>query len=262
MAGAADPVGGASPLRWIDNHCHLDPATAASQLRDAADAGVVACITVGTTLTHSIEAVDLASRFANVYATAGVHPHGASDGIEGIEELLAHPKVVAVGEAGLDFHYDYSPRSVQQDVFARQVALAHRHDLPLVIHTREAWEETFAVLDVEGVPARTVFHCFTGGPAEAEACVARGAFLSISGIVTFSSAHDVRAAVAATPLDRLLVETDSPYLAPVPHRGRANQPAHVGLVGAAVALQKGVEVTLVSLRTMTSTMHFYGISVA
>ncbi len=260
MAAATASAGTESPLRWIDNHCHLDPVTAEVQLRDAAAAGVVACITVGTNLAHSVEAVEVAARFANVYATAGVHPHDASEGIDGIEALLAHPKVVAVGEAGLDFHYDHSPRSTQQDVFARQIALAHRHDLPLVIHTREAWAETFAILDTEGVPDRTVFHCFTGGPAEAEACVARGAFVSISGIVTFSSAHDVRAAVTATPLDRLLVETDSPYLAPVPHRGRPNQPSHVGLVGAAIALQKDVEAAVVSSRTLASTMQFYGIS--
>jgi TatD DNase family protein len=258
--GVAASVRDAPGLRWIDNHCHLDPETAEAQVRDAARAGVVACITVGTNLVHSLEAIEVASRFATVYATAGVHPHDASEGIDGIEALLSHPKVVAVGEAGFDFHYDHSPREQQREVFARQVALAHRHDLPLVIHTREAWEETFAVLDTEGVPSRTVFHCFTGGPAEAEACVARGAYLSISGIVTFPSAHDVRAAVAATPLDRLLVETDSPFLAPVPYRGKANQPAHVSVIGAAVALQKGVELTTVSSRTLMSTMQFYGIS--
>jgi TatD DNase family protein len=167
-----------------------------------------------------------------------------------------------VGECGLDYHYEHSPRDVQRDVFARQIALAHAHRLPLVIHTRAAWDDTFAILDREGVPERTVFHCFTGGPLEAEACVARGAWLSISGIVTFKNADDVRAAVAVTPLDRLLVETDSPFLAPVPHRGQRNVPAHVGLVGAAVALQKGVDVAAISSHTLMSTMSFYGISVS
>jgi TatD DNase family protein len=135
---------------------------------------------------------------------------------------------------------------VQREVFAAQVALAHEHDLALVVHTREAWEDTFAVLDAEGVPERTVFHCFTGGPAEARACLDRGGHLSFSGIVTFTGADDVRAAAAICPLDRVLVETDSPYLAPVPHRGRPNRPALVPLVGAAVAGAMGVEVDVVA----------------
>ncbi len=252
---------GAGALSWIDNHCHLDPITAAEQLRNATAAGVAACITVGTSLARSLEAIEVASSFPNVYATAGVHPHDAADGVDGIEALLAHPKVIAVGEAGLDYHYDHSPRGRQRDVFAQHIALANAHDLPLVIHTRAAWDDTLAILDREGVPARTVFHCFTGGAAEAEACVARGAHLSISGIVTFKNADDVRAAVRVTPLDRLLVETDSPFLAPMPHRGKPNQPAYVGLVGAAVALHKGVTPGQVSAGTLVSTMSFYGISV-
>lgn len=252
---------GEPPVSWIDNHCHLDPHTAAAQVSDAAAAGVVACITVGTSLARSLEAIEVASAFPNVYATAGVHPHDAGDGIDGIEVLLTHPKVVAVGEAGLDYHYDRSPRRRQRDVFAQHVALAHAYDLPLVIHTRSAWDDTFAILDREGVPARLVFHCFTGGAAEAEACLARGAHVSISGIVTFKNADDVRAAVRVTPLEYLLVETDSPYLAPVPHRGRPNQPANVGFVGEAIALQKGVDVSAVSAQTLVSTMLFYDISV-
>jgi TatD DNase family protein len=137
--------------------------------------------------------------------------------------------------------------------------MAHEHDLPLVIHTREAWEDTFAVLDTEGIPARTVFHCFTGGPGEAERCVERGALLSISGIVTFPSARELREAVQRTPLDRLMVETDSPYLAPVPHRGRPNVPAFVGLVGAAVAELHGQQVAEVARSTTSNAESFYGL---
>ena len=251
-----------SLVRWIDNHCHLDASTASAQVAEAAHAGVIACITVGTSLDRSVEAVGIAATYTNVFATAGVHPHDASDGIEGIEELLAHPKVVAVGEAGLDFHYDHAPRQRQRDVFAAHIAMALRHDLPLVIHTRAAWDDTFAILDREGIPPRTVFHCFTGGVDEAEACLARGALLSISGIVTFKNADDVRAAVAIAPLDRLLVETDAPFLTPVPHRGQPNRPTHVGLVGAAIALQKGVDPATVSAHTLASTMLFYGLSLS
>ena len=248
--------------RWFDAHCHLSPATADAQLAAARAAGVVGCVTVGTSRTRSEEAIRVASSHANVWATAGVHPHDASEGMDGIEALLAESRVVAVGEAGLDYHYDHSPRDVQRDVFARHVALANAHDLPLVVHTREAWDDTFAILDREGVPRRTMFHCFTGGPAEAEACLGRGGWLSISGIVTFATADDVRAAVALAPLDRLLVETDAPYLAPVPYRGRPNQPALVDVVGRAVARQRGLEPAAFAAQVSATAMSFYDISVS
>jgi TatD DNase family protein len=247
--------------RWIDNHCHLDPAGAAEALADAAAAGVVACIDVGTDAARSTQAVATAAAHANVWATVGVHPHDATEGVGAIVELLGAPRVVAVGEAGLDYHYDHSPRDVQREVFAAQIALANERGLPLVIHTREAWDDTFAILDREGVPARTVFHCFTGGPDEAVESLARGAFVSISGIVTFPSAGDLRAAVAIVPLERLMVETDSPYLAPVPHRGRRNRPALVPVVGAAVAAVKGLDEAVVAGQTTANAIAFYDLSV-
>ena len=233
---------------WFDHHCHLEAGDAGVAALDAAAAvGVRRLITVGTDPERSAEAAAVASAHPGVvWASAGVHPHEARHGVDGIAELLADPSCVAVGECGFDFHYDHSPRDVQRDVFAAQVALAHAHDKALVIHTREAWEETFEVLDAEGIPERTVFHCFTGGADEADECLARGALLSFSGIVTFTGADDVRAAAAICPLDRVLVETDSPYLAPVPHRGRPNRPALVPLVGAAVAGAMGVEVDVVA----------------
>lgn len=226
--------------RWIDNHCHLDDETATDAIAAANEAGVERFVDVGCDLAGSKASIARAEKYNSVFATAGIHPHEAKDGIEGIEALLDHPRVVAVGECGLDYYYDHSPRDQQRRVFAEQIALAHKHDLALVIHTRDAWDETFEILDREGTPERTVFHCFTGGPDEADAGLARGAMLSFSGIVTFKSADDVRAAAALCPLDRLLVETDSPYLAPVPHRGKPNQPANVALVGAQVAAVKDV----------------------
>ena len=223
-------------LRWTDDHCHLpDDGTAGDVLATARAAGVERFVHVGTDLASSRAALGLAAEHDGVWATAGVHPHEARLGIDGLEALLADPWCVAVGECGFDFHYDHSPRDVQRDVFAAQVALAHAHDKALVIHTREAWEETFEVLDAEGIPDRTVFHCFTGGADEADECLARGAHLSFSGIVTFPTADDVRAAAGRCPLGRMLVETDSPYLAPVPNRGRPNEPAWVPLVGAGLA---------------------------
>ena len=228
-------------------------------MADAVDAGVTKMVTVGTSLAESRRAVAFAAETEGVWATAGVHPHDARDGVEGIEELLADPWVVAVGESGLDHHYDHSPRPAQADVFASHIDMAHRHDLPLVIHSRSAWPETFAVLDREGTPFRTVFHCFTGGPDEADECLARGALLSFSGIVTFPKADDVRAAAARCPIDRLVVETDSPYLAPVPHRGRPNRPALVPLVGAAIAEIQGREVHEVEAMTTATATAFYGL---
>lgn len=231
---------------WTDAHCHI-PYNGVDEavIADAAAAGVTRLVSVGTDLAQSIAAIEVADRHAGVWATAGVHPHDASGGIEGIEALLSHPRVVGVGECGLDYHYEHSPRDAQREVFAAHIALAHRHDLALVIHTREAWDDTFALLEAETMPERTVFHCFTGGPAEARRALDMGAMLSFSGIVTFKGAADVREAAALCPLDRFTVETDAPYLAPVPHRGRTNTPAWVPLVGEAVAGAMGVAVQVV-----------------
>lgn len=239
-------------MRWIDDHCHLhrDLAQADEQVAAAAAAGVERLITVGCDVSQSSDYIQIARRHpGRVWATVGVHPHDAKDGLEGIEALLGEPEVVAVGECGLDFHYDHSPRDQQAEVFAAQIALAHAHDLALVIHTREAWAETFDVLAAEGVPPRTVFHCFTGGPDEARRCLDVGAVLSFSGIVSFPSATDLHAAAQLCPIDRLLVETDSPYLAPVPHRGQKNQPAWVVDVAVALAAVKGVAVADVAEAT-------------
>lgn len=230
-------------MRWIDDHCHLhrELATADEQVAAAAEAGVERLITVGCDVSQSADYIEIARRHTGrVWATVGVHPHDAKDGIDGMEALLGEPEVVAVGECGLDFHYDHSPRDQQAQVFAAQIALAHHHDLALVIHTREAWPETFDILTAEGVPERTVFHCFSGGPDEARRCLDLGGVLSFSGIVSFPSATDLHAAARACPIDRLLVETDSPYLAPVPHRGKKNQPAWVVDVARALAAVKGV----------------------
>jgi len=249
-------------MRWIDDHCHLGDGTdrwpeAEATVADARAAGVERMITVGCDLASSQLAIDVARIFDGVWATAGVHPHDASGGLEGIADLLADPTVVAVGECGLDYHYDHSPRAVQRDIFAQQIALAHDHDLALVVHTREAWDDTFAVLDHEGVPPRTVIHCFTGGPEEAAACLERGAWLSFSGIVTFPGAPEVMAAAVGCPLDRLLVETDSPFLAPVPHRGKPNRPALVTVVGAAIAEARGLAVEVVAEVTWKNAAKVY-----
>jgi TatD DNase family protein len=248
-------------MPWADPHCHLSDdrvGGVAVALQACAAAGVTRLITVGcddaTTQAAIGDAAAGAALGADVWATAGAHPHEARFGTAFLEPLLdraAELRLVAVGEAGLDYYYDHSPREVQQQVFAEQVRLAHRYDLPLVIHTRDAWDDCFAVLRHEGVPASTVFHCFTGGPEEAATCLALGpgVMLSYSGIVTFPSAASLREAAAITPLDRLMVETDSPYLAPVPFRGKPNAPAYVPHVGRRIAEVKGVDVAEVEAST-------------
>ena len=247
-------------MAWADHHCHLGAGeAAAAAIAGARAEGVEVLVNVGTDTEDSRRAISVARAHAGVWATAGVHPHEASGGLDGLEALLECPEVVAVGEAGLDYHYDHSPRPVQRRVFAAQVEMANRRGLPLVVHSRSAWDDTFDVLDVEGMPSRTVMHCFTGGPDEAGECLRRGALLSFSGIVTFPKAPEVRVAARACPLDRLLVETDSPYLAPVPHRGRQNRPGLVGVVGAAVAEVKGLDVSVVEHSTWETTRAFYGL---
>ena len=246
---------------WADSHCHLQyEGITADALARAEAAGVGRIICVGTDADQSQKAVELAQAHpGRVWATVGLHPHDASQGVGTVAGLLGPAEVVGVGECGLDYHYDHSPREAQREAFAAQVALAHEHGLALVIHTREAWDDTFDILRAEGVPERTVFHCFTGGPAEARRCLELGASLSFSGIITFKTAGDLREAAAMTPLDRVLVETDAPYLTPVPHRGAPNQPAYVALVGAAVATAKGLPVADVEDATWANTAALFNI---
>jgi TatD DNase family protein len=245
--------------RWTDNHCHLATESAADQVHQARQAGVERLITVGTDVAGSARCIELARAYEGVWATAGVHPHDAAGGLDGLPALLELPEIVAVGECGLDYHYDHSPRPRQREVFAAQIGLANDRGLPLVIHTRQAWDDTFDILGAEGAPERTVFHCFTGGVDEARRALDAGGLLSFSGIITFRSAADLRAAAGVCPVDRMMVETDAPYLTPEPHRGEPNRPALVPLVGAAVAAATGVSVEVVASATWATAAEFYGL---
>jgi len=226
-------------VTWVDSQCHLqslsDPEGAIARAREA---GVTGMVCVGTDLETSRQAIELAARHPDVRAAVGLHPHDASkmgDEWERLEALAESADVVGIGETGFDFHYMHSPADEQETAFRAQIRLAKHLDRALVVHSRDAWRDTFRVLADARPPSRTVLHCFTGGPGEARRALDLGAFLSYSGIVTFPDADDVRAAAGLTPLDKLLVETDAPYLAPVPRRGRENEPGLVALVGAAVA---------------------------
>jgi TatD DNase family protein len=223
---------------YTDTHCHLydtrgddlDEVVAAART-----AGVTTMINVGCDAATTAAAIAIATAYDGIFATAGLHPHEAKEGVETILPFLDDRHVIALGECGLDYYYDHSPREQQRAAFAAQIQLAHERQLPLVVHTRDAWADTFDVFAAEGVPERTIFHCFTGGPDEARQCLDLGAYLSFSGIVTFKTATDLHAAAQLCPADRLLAETDSPYLAPVPHRGRTNRPGYVTHVVAALA---------------------------
>ena len=253
---------------WADSHCHLPyPGLedVEAHLAAAREAGVGRMVSVGTDAAQSAAAIGVAEGHDGVWATVGLHPHDAKEGVDTLLPLLGagrSPAIVGIGECGLDFHYDHSPRDAQREVFAAQIALAHAHDLPLVIHTREAWDATFEILEAEGVPRRTVFHCFTGDAHDARRCLDVGAVLSISGLVTFKTADDIRAAVDLAPLDRLMVETDSPFLTPVPFRGKPNLPGYLPLVGAGIAAVKGVGVAEVAAATWATAEDFYGLSAA
>jgi TatD DNase family protein len=280
-------------VEWFDSHCHLQeeftseevPSGAhatelAATLARASEAGVTRMVCIGTGEATSAAAVELVEAMrrpdapavaegVELWATVGLHPHDAKEGVESIVPLLedalrrrtegAAAVVVAVGECGLDYHYDHSPRPEQRDAFGLQVELAHRHGLALVVHTREAWDDTIGILSEIGVPEQTIVHCFTGGPDEARRCLELGTWLSFSGVVTFKNAADVRQAAALCPLDRLLVETDAPFLAPVPHRGTVNEPARVALVGSALAGIKGLTALELAARTTANAQSAFGL---
>jgi len=258
-----------APVRWVDSHCHIQPGhghdtvdESDATVRRAEAAGVAWMVCVGTDLPTSVRALDLADRHATVFATVGLHPHDASKfSVEWaqLSALASAPRVVAIGEAGFDLHYEYSPRDEQELAFRAHIALSKRVDRALVIHTREAWDDTFRVLADEEAPERTIFHCFTGGPEEARRALDLGAYLSFSGIVSFRNAHDVRAAAAMAPADRVLVETDSPYLTPEPHRGKDNEPALVGAVGAALAAARGTDDATIAALTRENAARAFGV---
>jgi TatD DNase family protein len=223
----------------VDSHCHLDNgqfnADREAVIERALEAGVERMLVIGTGEgPPDLEvAIRLADAHAPIYATVGVHPHDASkasgDTYRGLAELLSHPKVLALGEVGLDYHYDFSPRDVQRGAFIEQMGIAAGARKPIVIHTREAWDDTLALLEQHWKPTGLpgIMHCFSGSAAEAERCLALGFYLSFGGIVTFPKATELQEVARTAPADRILVETDAPFLAPVPKRGKRNEPAYV-----------------------------------
>jgi len=230
----------------IDSHCHLDEARFASD-RDAVverarAAGVTRMITIGASgpFDANRAAVALAQQYPGVWATVGVHPHAASSVsvavIEQLAQLAGSPRVVAIGETGLDYYYDHSPRPLQQEAFRQHIALARRVHLPLSIHLRDAYTDALAILREERASEiGGVIHCFSGDRANARAFLDLDFDISFSGVITFKNADELRAVARTLPAERFMVETDAPFLAPVPHRGKRNEPAYVVHTAAAIA---------------------------
>ncbi len=238
-----------------DSHCHLDMEDFAPDrdevLARARAAGVTTLLAIGGGAAPGTldAALRLAEGCDGVWASVGIHPHeaqaalaaspSAGSSLEELRRLAAHPKVVAIGEIGLDYHYLHSPRETQLELFRGQLALAAELDLPVSIHSREAWDDCFSCLRALSGRVRGVLHCFSGGPAEMEKALELGFYLSFSGMLTFARAQSLREVARLVPAGRLLVETDSPYLAPVPYRGRRNEPAYVAETARALAAARG-----------------------
>lgn len=252
----------------FDSHCHLDDsryhADRDQVLTRAAEAGICYIVNPGADLETSRNAVDMAARHPNIYATVGVHPHDAKDmdeeTLQFIEHLAGKPKVVAIGEIGLDFHYDFSPRDVQRHWFIQQIRLAKRLRLPIVIHDREANQEVFDTLKAEkAFDTGVLMHCYSGSAELAKQYLKHEAMLSIAGPITFSNARKTVEVVQSVPLEHLLIETDGPYLTPIPYRGKRNEPAYVRFVAEMIAEIKGISVEEVGEQTCRNAMGFFRI---
>jgi TatD DNase family protein len=234
----------------VDSHCHLDFPDFAPELdavvARAGAAGIGHMVTISTRVRRHAQVLAIAERFPNVTCSVGTHPHHAHEELDvtaaDLIERAQHPKIVAIGEAGLDYHYDNSPRAAQEQGFRTHITAARATGLPLVIHSREADDDTARILEEESgkgaFPA--VLHCFTGGPELARRALALGHFISFTGIVTFKNSGALREIAKSVPADRFLVETDAPYLAPLPYRGKRNEPAYVTEVAKVLAAVRGV----------------------
>ncbi|MCL6473156.1 MAG: TatD family hydrolase [Firmicutes bacterium] len=246
----------AKKATFTDTHAHLDLFGSDQAIEKviirAKENGVTRIITVADKLQSSYRAVELAEKFDAVYAAVGVHPHDAKSvngtTLKELDRLAVHPKVVAIGEIGLDYYKNHSPRTVQQKVFAQQLELAVDLGLPVIIHDRDADEDILKII-TKHRPKKGVFHCFSGDVAFAQTVLAMNFYISIAGPVTFKNAGSLIDVAKFVPLTKLLVETDSPYLTPQPYRGRKNEPANVRLVAEKIAEIKGVGITVVSAST-------------
>ena len=252
----------------FDSHAHIDDkrfdSDRAETIERAAQNGVTGIINIGADMASSARSVELARQYAGVYAAVGIHPHDTKDAIDSDYDQLAQwvteqAKVVAIGEIGLDYYYDWSPRDVQQAVFIRQLDLARQLKLPIILHDRDAHGDIMAIIKKEGQGLTGVFHCFSGSLEMAREVIKLGFYVSLAGPVTFEKSVKLKEIAAAVPIERLLVETDSPYLTPHPLRGRRNEPAHVRLVAEEVARLRGLPLEALAEATTANVKHLFKI---
>jgi TatD DNase family protein len=252
---------------WFDSHCHLydlgDTGAITDAVARARAASVSDMLIPGVDLVSSLRAIEIAIDHG-LWAAVGIHPSETAEWdasmIEPIKALLEHPRVAAIGETGLDFYRDHAPRELQRKNFAVHIGLAKNHSKALIIHTRESAGVALDMLEELGAPDRVVFHCWSGSERELQRAIAMGAFISFAGNISFKNAGSLRDAVRVVPKERLMVETDSPYLTPVPHRGHTNEPAYVTLVGAAAAEARGESVADVATTTAANARLAFGVS--
>jgi TatD DNase family protein len=254
----------------IDTHCHLTFEPLAGDVPEviarSRAAGITGWITVGTSLEDSRKAIELAGTYENMYAAIGIHPHEAKDGdaaaLAELKRLAGREKVVAIGETGLDFHYNFSKQPDQARVFVAHLEIAREMELPVVIHSRNAFDETVEILDRSGGGLKgVVFHCFSGSAEQAKQLLGRGYYLSFTGVVTFKNAEATREAAKVVPLDRLMVETDAPYMSPEPMRKqKPNEPALMVYTAQLLADLKGVNLDNLAQTTMRNALEFFGLS--
>jgi len=257
-------------MELVDTHCHLTFEPLAEDVPGVIErswaAGVTGWITVGTALEDGRKAIELASRHENMYAAVGIHPHEAKDGdaaaLAELKRLAQQDKVVAVGETGLDFHYNFSKQPDQKRVFAAHLDIARALNLPVIVHSRNALAETVEILDRDGGGLKgVVFHCFSGSAGEAKQLLDRGYYLSFTGVVTFKNAQATRAAAQVVPLDRLMIETDAPYMSPEPVRKqKPNEPALMVHTARLLAALKGVSVDDLAQATTGNAVKFFGLA--
>ena len=261
---------GSDKISYIDSHAHLDfsdfDQDREAVIQNACLAKVAAIINIGINLKTSIKSIELAETNNLIYATVGIHPHDSGamqkNHWQKLIQLYQHPKVVAVGEIGLDFYRDYSPREVQKEVFLHQLDLAVEHKLPVIIHTRNAWAEILPIM-MEQYRGKLngVFHCFSGSEDQARKLLDLGYYISFTGVVTFKNSSALKIAAEYVPFDRLLLETDCPFMAPAPFRGKRCEPAHVPFIAQKIADAKKVAVSEVARQTTENVGRLFGIHV-
>jgi TatD DNase family protein len=255
-------------MNLIDTHCHLTfeglAEDAAAVIERSRAAGVTGWITVGTDPEHNRKTIDLAGRFENMYAAIAIHPHEArtvtADTLKELREIAQHKKVVAIGETGLDYHYNFSSHDEQRKIFVEHLKIADELNLPVIIHSREAFDETMEILEQFGSTKKAVFHCFGGDSSQAKIILDRGFYISFTGVVTFKNADAIREAVRIVPVDRMMVETDCPYMSPEPMRKqKINEPALMVHTAKRLAELKGMSLADFAEAVTATSKEFFGL---